>query len=101
MKEFKGTQGKWKLSISKRGRKAHINANDWEMHTKVYVQTQDIEGNYVDSEEGMANAQLIETAPELLESLQLLLNDLEERGVNMQGDAVTIAILTINKALGL
>ena len=101
MKEFKGTQGKWKLSLSKRKRKAHVNANDWEMHTKVYIQTQDIEGNYTDSLEGIANAHLIATAPELLESLQLLLNDLEERGVNMQGDAVTIAILTINKALGL
>ena len=100
MKEFKGTQGKWKLSISKRGRKAHINANDWEMHTKVYVQTQDIEGNYVDSEEGMANAQLIETAPELLEALQIMVFLFNNENIDQQ-NAKAKAILTINKALGL
>jgi len=100
MKEFKGTQGKWKLSISKRGRKAHITGKAWQNHTKVYIQTQDIEGNYTDSEEGMANAQLIETAPELLESLQELVELFPDDTV-FQQNAKAKAILTINKALGL
>jgi len=80
MKEFKGTQGKWKLSISKRGRKAHITGRAWQNHTKVYIQTQDIEGNYTDSLEGIANAHLIANAPELLESLQQRFGACSSRG---------------------
>jgi len=100
MKEFKGTQGKWTLSLSNRKRKAHINANDWEMHTKVYIQTQDIDGSYVDSKEGMANAQLIATAPELLESLQEMVFLFNNGNIDQQNAKVK-AVLAINKALGL
>ena len=100
MKEFKGTQGKWKLSISKRKRKAHISGWCWQNHTKIYIKTQDIEGNYTDSLEGMANAQLIATAPELLESLKEMVFLFNNENIDQQNAKVK-AILTINKALGL
>jgi len=100
MKEFKGTQGKWGYSFNKKRTKANINANDWEMHTRVYVKTQNIDGIYVDSEEGMANAQLIATAPELLESLQEMVFLFNNENIDQQNAKVK-AVLTINKALGL
>ena len=101
MKEFKGTQGKWTLSISKRGRKANISGKAWQNHTKVYIQTQDIEGNYTDSQEGMANAQLIETAPELLESLQEMVELLNFTDGKTSLDFCIKYQKVINKALGL
>jgi len=103
MKEFKGTQGKWELSLSNRKRKAHISGKAWVNHTKVYIQTQDIDGSYVDSDEGMANAKLIETAPELLKSLHMmfeLFNNSYPEGTTKQS-ACNHSRSVINKALGL
>jgi len=98
MKEFKGTPGNWKLSMSARAMKAHISGQGWETHTKIYLKTQEIDGSYTRSEEGMANAQLIATAPELLEALQIMVG----YGHMCPSDKDSEhAKLTINKALGL
>lgn len=99
--EFKGTKD-WRLhyeevdidnstprfTILGQGEELNICCSEYGIHSANHVN------------EFKANAKLIAAAPELLEACQLMIMDLEERGKNMQGDAVRIMKDAIKKALG-
>ena len=75
MKEFKGTQGKWKVKHSESKTAYNVIGTNPGLKYKVarcpYMAIPSCdELNERDKEEAKANAQLIATAPELLEALQ-------------------------------
>jgi len=95
MKKFKGTPGKW-VSIE--------NEYFMEIHPvdnrQVFAMTHTNEYIGIDKEVMRINAQLIASAPELLEALQKIAawdDDLEHE----YGNPGELANLAINKALGL
>lgn len=115
MKEFKGTKGKWQLGCrfynivsSKKTNRPTYTDKDWESERKFY-------GGYLvcESVSSKADAQLIASAPEMLEALQnliLLVNDsYGVCGYHLNGavaewnefEEIENARNAINKALGL
>lgn len=105
MSEVKHTRGPWKIE-NKRGKyRVRISGAGWEEFAKVIVRMQ---GDEQDLEEGLANANLIASAPELLEALDAFMqyvhdnqNEMEwpsqQRLVTLMDDAID----TIAKAKGL
>jgi hypothetical protein len=93
MKEFKGTPAPWSLYEDDRNYGRAIR------DTQKNLICVPADMKPLSSSECYSNAKLIAAAPELLEALQLLLNDLQERGVNMQGDAIKIANEAIKKVI--
>lgn len=82
--EFKGTKGKWE-------------SHGYFIHSPDGIVAKAVNQSTFDRKE---NAKLMAASPDLLEACQLMLLDMEERGRNMQGDAVEIMKSAINKALG-
>lgn len=71
--EFKGTKGKWYIDQEE----SHQMKNNVWCNVISANKTIDLADVYGDDEEAKANAQLIASAPELLEMLQLTLIELE------------------------
>jgi len=114
MKEFKGTQGKWTSALTYSNFETRILSGVKRIaEVKHYNDGKGgVFKNDPELKEGMANAHLIETAPELLESLQHLLYTAEKLWDNQKPIkdsgvfTVTHPIIeeaksVINKALGL
>ena len=114
MKEFKGTQGKWGLDTTYSIFETRIMCDKKRIADVKHLNLGKggVFKNDPELKEGMANAHLIETAPELLESLQHLLYTAEKLWDNQKPIkdsgvfTVTHPIIeeaksVINKALGL
>ena len=102
MKEFKGTQGEWNSTLFFSNLETRISTGIKRIaDVKHYNEGKGgLFKNDPDFNEGRANAQLIATAPELLESLQEMVFLSPCDNIEQQ-KAQAKAILTINKALGL
>ena len=102
MKEFKGTQGKWTSALTYSNFETRILSGVKRIaEVKHYNDGKGgVFKNDPELKEGMANAQLIATAPELLESLQEMVFLFNNENIDQQNAKVK-AVLTINKALGL
>ena len=105
MKDFKGTQGKWTSALTYSNFETHILSGSKRIaEVKHYNDgTGGLFENDPDFNEGRANAQLIVTAPELLESLQIMVELFDNNcpeGTTGQS-ACNQSKSVINKALGL
>jgi len=102
MKEFKGTQGKWGLDTTYSIFETRIMCDKKRIADVKHLNLGKggVFKNDPELKEGMANAQLIATAPELLESLQEMVFLFNNENIDQQNAKVK-AVLTINKALGL
>ena len=86
--EFKGTKGEWKVK--------HL--DDIFIENEFGEQICEMPANgIIKYETWRENAKLISKAPEMLEMLQLVVNDLEERG-RAYGDIYTMAKQLIKEA---
>ena len=88
MEEFKGTKGKWSVK--------HL--DDIFIENEFGEQICEMQANgIIKYETWRENAKLISKSPEMLEMLQLVVNDLEERG-RAYGDIYTMANQLIKEA---
>lgn len=104
MEKFKGTPGPWDIaSQTKRGQKAFISGKTWSRHTRIYLYTTNLGSGEITEgsmELGRANAQLIASAPELLEALQGIIYDCGEGFLQTPTiHSLERAVGAINKAL--
>lgn len=92
MEDFKGTKGKWKIGLSKNnGEPTYLSvfpesAKVGEVGKLICLVSQEDKINDYDE----ANAQLIATAPELLEVLSKLLSSYKELEDTMYGQGLTV-----------
>jgi len=96
MKEFKGTQGKWYVQEYSDAYTNIIRCDNGKGFTSIYIAST----SQNPAPETRADAQLIATAPELLESLQEMVFLFNNENIDQQNAKVK-AVLAINKALGL
>jgi hypothetical protein len=108
MKQFKGTQGEWKLSEEITHGRQMVDLGEWNGCVDVWHHY----GNSITKQEAIANAELIAAAPELLNVLQVFVDfpkeDLEgwiDEGtpvtMTVQSEDLYKALNAINKALGI
>jgi len=92
MKEFKGTKGKWHLVEY---------AGYFNIQSGMYYGDDNIlDRDAVGSEIAEANAKLAVSAPDLLEALQDVREELLEEGFSKKGYTILNIDRAINKALG-
>jgi len=95
MKEFKGTPAPWYL-IEERPENYEISVEDsWLGQSFASVHNNE----FIQSSKGKYNAQLIATAPELLEALQNLYDAIDSC-IDLTPELLQASRATINKALG-
>ena len=103
MKEFKGTQGEWKI-VSLHSKHETIVATSTHRIAEAKHYHEKISATLLEptEEEGKANAKLIAAAPKLLKSLQDCLEGVIELNGEFQegwAEVIEAAELAINKAL--
>ena len=103
-KEFKGTKGEWYhefTSLSQFSPNGHSIIKAGKVGTPVAVLPMPI-GGVNSKERNISNAQLIAAAPDMLEALMIVNDDIERGPVRYSyQEKMEIVKKTINKALGL
>lgn len=74
MRKFKGTKGKWEAHNNKVYQEVNRRTEERSLLISIHLYDENMKGLSL-SEENKANAQLIASAPEMLEALQNLEND--------------------------